>query len=56
MIQAGKEAERKESKTYFSQSTVNSSLKDATVNNYQPQNEQVYASKNIHRIRQKHSR
>lgn len=50
MIQAGKEAERKRKQKYinsiFSQSTVNGSLKDATVNNYQPQNEkQVYAKK-----------
>ncbi|MDQ7166649.1 ATP-binding protein, partial [Staphylococcus aureus] len=50
MIQAGKEAERKRKQKYinsiFSQSTVNGSLKDATVNNYKPQNEkQVYAKK-----------
>lgn len=48
MIQAGKEAERKRKQKYinsiFSQSTVNGSLKDATVNNYKPQNEkQEYA-------------
>lgn len=50
MIQAGKEAERKRKQKYinsiFSQSTVNGSLKDATVNNYKPQNEkQEYAKK-----------
>ena len=50
MIQAGKEAERKRKQKYinsiFSQSTVNGSLKDATVNNYKPQNEkQIYAKK-----------
>lgn len=50
MIQAGKEAERKRKQKYinsiFSQSTVNGSLKDATLNNYKPQNEkQEYAKK-----------
>ena len=50
MIKACKEAERKRKQKYinsiFSQSTVNGSLKDATVNNYKPQNEkQVYAKK-----------
>lgn len=50
MIQAGKEAEKKRKQKYintiFNQSTVNGSLRDATVNNYKPQNEQqVHAKK-----------
>lgn len=57
MIQAGKEAEKKRKQKYinniFNQSTVNGSLRDATVNNYKPQNEkQIYAKKNSHRVRQ----
>ncbi|PNZ27693.1 DNA replication protein DnaC [Staphylococcus rostri] len=43
MIEAGKEAEKKRKQqsihNIFNQSNVNSSLKGATVNNYQPQNE-----------------
>ncbi|MDN6721359.1 MAG: ATP-binding protein, partial [Staphylococcus equorum] len=43
MIAAGKEAERKRKQKavnrIFSQSNVNHSLKDVTVNNYQPQNQ-----------------
>ncbi|UXR83507.1 ATP-binding protein [Staphylococcus sp. IVB6214] len=43
MIEAGKEAEKKRKQqainNIFNQSNVNASLKDATVNNYQPQNE-----------------
>ena len=56
MIQAGKEAERKRKQKYinsiFSQSTVNGSLKDATLNNYKPQNEKQEYAKNSHRVRQ----
>ena len=55
MIQAGKEAEKKKAKIYqqyFSQSTVNGSLKDATLNNYKPQNEKQEYAKNSHRVRQ----
>ena len=55
MIQAGKEAERKKQKyinSIFSQSTVNGSLKDATLNNYKPQNEKQEYAKNSHRVRQ----
>lgn len=48
MIQAGKEAEQQRKQKYlnriFNQSNVNASLRDATVNSYQPQNDhQVHA-------------
>lgn len=48
MIAAGKEAEQQRKQKYlnriFNQSNVNASLRDATVNSYQPQNEhQVHA-------------
>lgn len=56
MIQAGKEAEKKRKQKYinniFNQSTVNGSLRDATVNNYKPQNEKQIYAKNSHRVRQ----
>ncbi|GAA6817881.1 ATP-binding protein [Helicobacter pylori] len=49
MIAAGKQAEKQRKQkainNIFSQSTVNQSLKDATVNNYQPQNEQQTKAK-----------
>lgn len=50
MIQAGKEAEQQRKQKYlnriFNQSNVNASLRDATVNSYQPQNEYQVQAKN----------
>lgn len=50
MIQAGKEAEQQKKQKYlnriFNQSNVNASLRDATVNSYQPQNEYQVQAKN----------
>ena len=50
MIQAGKEAEQQRKQKYlnriFNQSNVNASLRDATVNSYQPQNEHQVKAKN----------
>ena len=50
MIQAGKEAEQQRKQKYlnriFNQSNVNASLRDATVNSYQPQNEYQIQAKN----------
>lgn len=50
MIQAGKEAEQQKKQKYlnriFNQSNVNASLRDATVNSYQPQNKHQIQAKN----------
>jgi len=50
MISAGKEAEQQRKQKYlnriFNQSNVNASLRDATVNSYQPQNEHQIQAKN----------
>lgn len=50
MIQAGKKAEQQRKQKYlnsiFNQSNVNASLRDATVNSYQPQNEYQVQAKN----------
>ena len=50
MIAAGKEAEQQRKQKYlnriFNQSNVNASLRDATVNSYQPQNEHQIQAKN----------
>lgn len=50
MIAAGKEAEHQRKQKYlnriFNQSNVNASLRDATVNSYQPQNEHQVKAKN----------
>ena len=50
MIAAGKEAEQQRKQKYlnriFNQSNVNASLRDATVNSYQPQNEHQVKAKN----------
>ncbi|RJG28995.1 AAA family ATPase [Staphylococcus haemolyticus] len=50
MIQAGKEAEQQRKQKYlnriFNQSNVNASLRDATVNSYQPQNKHQTQAKN----------
>jgi len=50
MIAAGKEAEQQRKQKYlnriFNQSNVNASLRDATVNSYQPQNEYQIQAKN----------
>ena len=50
MIQAGKEAEQQRKQKYlnriFNQSNVNASLRDATVNSYQPQNKYQTQAKN----------
>lgn len=50
MIQAGKEAEQQRKQKYlnriFNQSNVNASLRDVTVNSYQPQNDHQILAKN----------